>query len=136
MTIIGPFEQMHRQNMREQHKKLQMSQNQASLGDPQFLARQTAGMSNLPQSGARPMSSNGIMPQSMAGTNGLGQFLPVGNQQRPALAANDSHSSLASDLDTLLPVDANLLDQDIQGIKRKHDNDGTETKRVRQKTGP
>jgi SWI/SNF chromatin-remodeling complex subunit SWI1 len=72
----------------------------------------------------------------MTGTNGLGQFLPGGNQQRPALAATDSHSSLISDLDTPPhPVDANLLDQEIQGIKRKHDNDGTETKRVRQKTG-
>jgi SWI/SNF chromatin-remodeling complex subunit SWI1 len=136
MTILGPFEQMYRRNMHEQHKKLQMSQSQSSFADPQYLARQTAGMSNLPQSGVRPMSSNGIMPQSMAGPNGLGQFLQGGNQQRAALAANDSHSSLTSDLDTLpQPVDADLLDQDMQGIKRKHDNDGTETKRARQKTG-
>jgi SWI/SNF chromatin-remodeling complex subunit SWI1 len=71
MTILGPFEQMYRRNMQEQHKKLQMSQNPASFADPQYLARQTAGMSNLQQSGVRPMSSNSIMPQSMAGSNGL-----------------------------------------------------------------
>lgn len=132
-TILGPFEQMYRRNLHEQHKKLQMSQNPSSFADPQYLARQTSGM---PQSGVRPMSSNSIMPQSMAGSNGLGQFLQGGNQQRPAFAANDSHSSLTSDLDTLpQPVEVDLLDQDIQGIKRKHDNDGTETKRARQKTG-
>ena len=136
MDILVPFERMYRMNLLEQQKRLQMSQNQAPSADPQFLARQTAGASNVSQGGARPMSSNGITPQSMAGTNGLGQFLSAGNQQRPALAANDSHSSLTSDLDTLpQPVDTNLLDQDILGIKRKLDSDSMETKRVRQKTG-
>lgn len=132
MTILGPFEQMYRRNMIEQQKKLQLSQNQASLADPQFLPRQSAGMSNLPQSGARPISSNGVVPQSMPGTNGLGPF-----QQRPLLPTNDSHNSLTSDLDTLSqPADAIFLDQDLQGVKRKHVNDVTDsTKRVRQKTG-
>lgn len=136
LNILGPFEQMYRRNLHEQQKKLQMSQNQA-LVDPQFLARQTAGMSNQPQSGIRPMSSNGTMPQPMGGTNGgLGQFLPVGNQQRQPPAANDLHGSSIADLDTLpQPGDTNLLDQDILGSKRKHDNEGSETKRVRQKTG-
>ena len=59
------------------------------------------------------------------------------NQQRPPLTAGDSHSSIAAaDLDTLAhPVDTNLLDHDMQGIKRKHENDGVDAKRVRQKTG-
>lgn len=137
MTILGPFEQMYRRNLLEQQKKLQLSQNQASLADPQFLSRQSAGMSNLPQSGARPMSSNGVVPQSMSGTNSLGPFLPPANQQKPSLPTNDSHNSLTSDLDTLSQqADAIFLDQDLQGVKRKHVNDVTDsTKRVRQKTG-
>jgi len=85
------------------------------------------------------MSSNGIPSQNMSSTNGLGQFLPtMPNQQRPPHTAGDSHSSIASaDLDTLAhPVDTNLLDHDMQGIKRKHESDGgVDAKRVRQKTG-
>jgi SWI/SNF chromatin-remodeling complex subunit SWI1 len=127
--------------MQDQQKKLHMSQSQGSLVEQQFAAssglpRQNVGMPNIQQPGMRPMSSNGVPPQSMPSTNGMGQFMQMGNQQRPPLTSNDSRSSITpSDLDTF-PHDANLLDQDTQGIKRKHDSDGVDTKRVRQKTDP
>ncbi len=142
LAFLNPFEQMYKKNMQDQHKKLHMSQSQGSLVEQQFAAssglpRQNVGMPNLQQTGMRPMSSNGVTPQSMPSTNGMGQFMQMGNQQRPPLTSSDSHSSITpSDLDTFpQTVDTNLLDQDTQGIKRKHDSDGVDTKRVRQKTG-
>jgi len=139
MTFLLSFEQLYKKNIQDQQKKLQMNQGQGLLPDQQFLPRQNPGMSNIQQSGMRPMSSNGIPSQNMSSTNGLGQFLPtMPNQQRPPHTAGDSHSSIASaDLDTLAhPVDTNLLDHDMQGIKRKHESDGgVDAKRVRQKTG-
>lgn len=142
-AFLYPFEQMYKRNLHDQQKKLQMSQTQGSLVEQQFagssgLPRQNVGMPpNLQQSGIRPMSSNGITPQSMPTTNGMGQFMQMGNQQRPPLASSDSHGSVTpSDLDAFpQTVDANILDQDSQGIKRKHDSDDVDIKRVRQKTG-
>lgn len=147
-TLLTPFEIAYKKNMQDQQKKAQMSQGQGPMPDQQFptssnLGRSNSGMPNGQQPGMRPMSSNGLMPQNMPGTNGMAQFPQMGNQHRPAvpnphqISAADSHTSITpSDIDPFThTVDANLLDQDVQGIKRKLDHDDRDTKRARQKTG-
>ncbi|KAF9532075.1 hypothetical protein CPB83DRAFT_848300 [Crepidotus variabilis] len=122
MRLLAPFETIYRRNIQEQQKKLQMSQ-QPVNGNP--------------QAGMRSMSSHGLMPGTMGLTNGSGTFPSVNSQQRPSLASSDSHGSLgASDMDPFTQSEPNLLDQDVQGIKRKHNSEGPDMKRVRQKTDP
>jgi SWI/SNF chromatin-remodeling complex subunit SWI1 len=117
----------------------------ASTGAP----RSSLGMPNTQQLGMRPMNSNNLIPQGLPGgsipSNDLAQYSSVHNpptQHRPSSSASlpigslDTHTTMPSELDSLMhAVDSNLLDPDIQGIKRKHDQDDRDIKRVRQKTG-
>jgi len=146
MTILHPFEVVYKKNIQDQQKKAQMSQGQGPMADQQFptssnLARSNTGMPNIQQPSMRPMSSNGLM----SGSSSLGQFPQIGSQHRPTAGPNphqtsatDPHSAIIpSDIDPFThTVDSNLLDQDVQGIKRKLDHDDRDTKRARQKTDP
>lgn len=139
--ILAPFEAMYRRNVQEQQKKSQAAHGQpgmytdlsrplTSCSDPRLPVN-----SNM-QTPTRPLGQNGMAPASMAATNGQGSFSGTNNQQRPPLGTSESHGSLgSSDNDPFASSDNNLLDQDVQGIKRKHDGEGPDTKRVRQKTG-
>ncbi|KAF8167956.1 hypothetical protein B0H34DRAFT_683778 [Crassisporium funariophilum] len=152
MAILNPFEVMYKKNLQEQQKKAQMG---ARPGGQQF----PGSTSNLPRPSGIPNSQAGVrtnnmmMGQGLPGssippTNGLPQFPSPQHQQstqhrQPAtqslhqISSIDSHGSLApSEFDSLShTADSNLLDQDIQGIKRKHDQDDS-IKRARQKTDP
>ena len=110
--------------------------------------RPSLGISNSQQLGVRPMSSNNLVPQSLPGgsipSNGLGQYSSVPNppaQHHPSstslqIGSIETHTTMPSELDSLMhAIDSNLLDPDIQGIKRKHDQDDLDVKRARQKTG-
>ncbi|KDR85141.1 hypothetical protein GALMADRAFT_233788 [Galerina marginata CBS 339.88] len=150
MAILYPFEEMYKKNIQEQQKKAQLSQRQGSMPGQQFpnsmsSGRPGPGMPNIQQQGMRPTISNGLIPQAMPPSNGLTQYPQIHNQNRPSssqnphqISASDSHNSLvSSEIDPLAhTLDSNLLDQDIQGIKRKHDQEDRDMKRVRQKTDP
>ena len=92
------------------------------------------------------MNSNNLIPQGLPGgsipSNGLAQYSSVPpTLHHPSstslpIGSIDTHTSVPSELDSLMhAVDSNLLDPDIQGIKRKHDQDDRDMKRARQKTG-
>lgn len=149
MQIVGPFEESYKKNIAEQQKKAQATAQRpggmpgAQFAPPPNLGRPGHGMPNMQQPGMRPpMNVNGAMSQPIPPTNGL-PYNPMHNQQRPSSSQNphqistpDSHIPMNSAMD-IMPhtVDSNLLDQDIQGIKRKHEQPDGDMKRVRQKTG-
>ena len=146
MVILHPFEELYKKNLQEQQKKAQIPQRQGGLSGNSFpgVGRPAPGMPNMEQLGVRQMNANGLMPQNISSANSSMQYSQLQNQARPPstqslhqISAPESHSSLPHpELESLAPtVDSNLLDQDVLGIKRKHDQDERETKRARQKTG-
>ncbi|KAF8225042.1 hypothetical protein L208DRAFT_1380821 [Tricholoma matsutake] len=148
MAMLHPFEEMYKRNMQDQQKKAQIS-------------RQGGAQSQHPPSvQGRPMQVTGSGSQSAQlqrgppgplSMNGAAQFThaytPQTPHQRPSSAnlGQPDHStpnSLSTLPDTLLDApqangfgDGNVLDQEMQGIKRKMDFDLEDTKRARQKTG-
>ena len=153
MAILFPFEEVYRKNLQDQRGKASMAGRQ-SMSAQQFppttpgAPRPSLGISNSQQLGVRPMSSNNLVPQSLPGgsipSNGLGQYSSVPNppaQHHPSstslqIGSIETHTTMPSELDSLMhAIDSNLLDPDIQGIKRKHDQDDLDVKRARQKTG-
>lgn len=148
MALLYPFEELYKKNMQEQQKKGQTPQRPGGMPGQQFpipsgIGRPT-GMPGMQQPGMRGMNPGGGMSQAIPSANGLNPYPPMHNQVRPntsqnphQISATDSHSPIVStEMDTLAhTVDSNLLDQDTQGIKRKYDQDGGDSKRARQKTG-
>jgi SWI/SNF chromatin-remodeling complex subunit SWI1 len=149
MVILHPFEELYKKNLQEQQKKAQIPQRQGGLSGNSFpgsngVGRPAPGMPNMEQLGVRQMNANGLMPQNISSANSSMQYSQLHNQARPTstqslhqISAPDSQSNLPHpELESLgSTVDSNLLDQDVLGIKRKHDQDERETKRARQKTG-
>ena len=151
MAILFPFEEVYRKNLQDQRGKVSMAGRQG-MPPQQFPAsapsapRPSLGMSNTQQLGIRPMNSNNLIPQGLPGgsipSNGLTQYSSVPpTQHHPSstslpIGSIDTHTPISSELDSLMhAVDSNLLDPDIQGIKRKLDQDDRDIKRARQKTG-
>jgi len=154
MAILFPFEEVYRKNLQDQRGKVSMA-GRPGIPAQQFPAPSTPGaprpslaMSNTQQLGIRPMNSNNLITQGLSGgsipSNGLAQYSSVHNpptQHHPSstslpIGSIDTHTTMPSELDSLMhTIDSNLLDQDIQGIKRKHDQDDRDIKRARQKTG-
>ncbi|PPQ89376.1 hypothetical protein CVT25_002194 [Psilocybe cyanescens] len=150
MAILHPFEEYYRTNLNEQAKKVLPGQRPGPMPNKQFppssgLGRPVTGMTNMQQSGIRSNNANGLMGQTIPPSNGMAQYPQMHPQNRPTssqnphqISAPESSISLgSSEIDPLVPsIDSNLLDQDIQGIKRKHDQEDRDMKRVRQKTDP
>jgi SWI/SNF chromatin-remodeling complex subunit SWI1 len=153
MAILFPFEEVYRKNLHDQRGRVSMA-GRPGMPAQQFPAstpgapRPPLGMSNTQQLGMRPTNSNNLIPQGLPGgsipSNGLAQYSTVHNpptQHHPSstslpIGSIDTHTTMPSELDSLMhAVDSNLLDQDVQGIKRKHDQDDRDIKRARQKTG-
>jgi SWI/SNF chromatin-remodeling complex subunit SWI1 len=151
MAILFPFEEVYRKNLQDQRGKVSMTGRQG-MPPQQFPAstqgapRPSLGMSNTQQLGMRPMNSNNLIPQVLPGgsipSNGLAQYSSVSSTQHHPSSTSlpigtiDTHTPMPSELDSLMhAVDSNLLDPDIQGIKRKLDQDDRDIKRARQKTG-
>ena len=154
MAILFPFEEVYRKNLQDQRGRASVAGRQG-MPAQQFppstpgvpgAPRPSLGMSNTQQAGMRPMSSNNPIPQGLSGgsipSNSLTQYPSVPPTQQHSSSSSlpigsiDAHATMPSELDSLMHVvDSNLLDPDIQGIKRKHDQDDRDTKRVRQKTG-
>ena len=151
MAILFPFEEVYRKNLQDQRGKVPMAGRQG-MPPQQFPAsapgplRPSLGLSNTQQLGIRPMNSNNLIPQGLPGgsisSNGLAQYSSVPPTQHHSSSSSlpissiDTHTPLPSELDSLMhAVDSNLLDPEIQGIKRKLDQDDRDIKRARQKTG-
>ena len=153
MAILFPFEEVYRKNLQDQRGKVSIGRQ--AMPAQQFPAstpnapRPPLGMpNNTQQLGMRPINSNNLISQGLPGgsipSNGLAQYPSVHNpltQQPPSstslpISSIDTHPTMPSELDSLMHVvDSNLLDPEIQGIKRKHDQDDRDIKRARQKTG-
>lgn len=149
-AILYPFEDLYKKNIQEQQRKAQLASRQMPMGQ----AGQMRGMAPnvVPQVSGQmqraPMPAMGLMGQQMPNPNAshfpnTATHTPQTPHQRPGSAV------LGAQLPTHnLPItqstpqsgispagDSNLLDGDIQGIKRKLDMEDAEGKRARQKTG-
>ncbi|KAJ3517378.1 hypothetical protein NLJ89_g540 [Agrocybe chaxingu] len=141
MAILHPFEIIYKKNVQDQQKKAHLPQ--GGHPDQQQFGRLAPNIPNMQQPGMRPVNSNNLMSQSIPAGNGLGQYSEVSQHRPPVqnphqMGMTDTHNSMThSEVNSLgHTVDPGLLDQDNQGIKRKHDQDDRDTKRVRQKTDP
>jgi SWI/SNF chromatin-remodeling complex subunit SWI1 len=147
MTMLHPFEEMYKRNVQEQQKRAQISRQGGvqSQHQPPVQGRPVQVAGSGSQSAQLQRG-----PQGSLSVNGAPQFThayPPHQQPSSAnLGLNQSDQSTPHSLsalpDTLLDIpqangfgDGNLLDQEVQGIKRKIDFDLEDTKRVRQKTG-
>lgn len=165
MAILYPFEETYKRNLQDQQKRAMLSRQAGAPAQqspivlpgqsrpPQGVGAQSGLPGQMLQRGGLGNSMNSMsqqIPNISAGTN-----IPVPYQQsshtpqiphqRPQAASeipgvpNLSHS--ISDIDSIPGQalghgpDNNLLDQDLQGIKRKLETDDVDNKRVRQKTG-
>ena len=146
MALLHPFEEMYKRNMQDQHKRAQISRQGQNQHPPLAQGRPI----QVPAS-ASPSAQLQRGPQGPLPVNGASQFpyTPQTPHPRPlsanmGLAQSDQSTphSLSGLPDTLLDIpqangfgDSNVLDQEMQGIKRKMDFDLEDTKRARQKTG-
>jgi SWI/SNF chromatin-remodeling complex subunit SWI1 len=152
-AILYPFEDLYKKNLQEQQRKAQMASRQMAMS-------QSGQMRGMPPNGVQgvsppiqqmqrgPMPNMGMMGPSMPNVNGAHfpnavTHTPQTPHQRPgSTALNAQMSSHNIVLPQSTPQsgmgptsDSNLLDSDIQGIKRKLDMEDPEGKRARQKTG-
>ncbi|KAH0590556.1 hypothetical protein H2248_000698 [Termitomyces sp. 'cryptogamus'] len=140
MTMIYPFEQYYKNNLQEQQKRVRQA---GSQGSADFLAS-----NRLPSSLHATQVQRGplVQPTSVPSTaNGSSSF-PPSSAQRPESAPpteftpDTSHAhlvGLSNDSQSNSNLsDGNVLDQEVQGIKRKVDYDNGDGKRARQKTEP
>ncbi|KAG6911850.1 hypothetical protein DXG01_000097 [Tephrocybe rancida] len=140
MTMLYPFEQFYKNNMQDQQKRARQAGRQ---GSAEFMGhnRLPSG-SHLNQVQRGPSAQPAVVPQSAA--NGTSSYTPSSTQRPestppsevtpgtshtvPPDVSNGSHSNG-------FLSDGNVLDQDVQGIKRKMEYDERDGKRAKQKTG-
>ncbi len=149
-AILYPFEDLYKKNVQEQQRKAQLASRQMPMGQ----ASQMRGMApNVgPQVSGQmqraPMPAMGMMGQQMPNPNNshfpnTATHTPQTPHQRPGSTAlgpqPPSHNltiSQSAPQSGISPAgEPNLLDGDMQGIKRKLDVEDLEGKRARQKTG-
>lgn len=142
--ILQPFEEVYRKNMMaEQQKKAQLFSRPG--GQPQGTPSQMSAHSM--QASASGQNQRGPPPGTPTANSMLPPTTPQTPHQRPSssglgtqhLGHGPPQNSSSSD-SSGQPVnghlsDANPLDSDGQGLKRKLESDDPESKRVRQKTG-
>lgn len=147
MAILQPFEEAYRKNIQDNHRKAQPT---VRPPQPPTMA---PGHGRPPQAGPsgaqgpfhgpmqRVNSANMIGSMSQSHIPGSANHFPSHTPQTPQHHA--SASSMGAPLgiipthESQLPLngDKNILDQDVQGLKRKVESDDTDIKRARQKTG-
>jgi SWI/SNF chromatin-remodeling complex subunit SWI1 len=145
-AILFPFEESYKKNMQETQRKANMANQQGNVG--QNMAQR--GVPGGPQGG---MNNNAMTMQQRMGMNSMNQGAtpsprnmsqPPNTSQRfpmnqPPTQRPQSAMMIHPGGDTMLPVgqipEVNLLDQDVQGIKRKLDSSELDNKRVRPRTG-
>jgi hypothetical protein len=148
--MLHPFEEMYRRNMQDQQKKAQISRQAGAQNQhpASIQGRPTQVAASSPQSAQLQRGPQGPLPM-----NGVSQFPnvysphtphPRPSSANPGLAQSEQSTphNLSAIPDVLLDLpqtngfgDGNVLDQEMQGLKRKLDFDTEDTKRARQKTG-
>lgn len=164
MAILHPFEETYKRNLQDQQKRAMLSRQGGTPAQqspivlpgqsrPQGVGIQSNISGQMLQRGGLGNSMNSMSQQVSNISTGTSistsyqQSLntPQISHQRPQTASeisgipNSAHP--ITDIDSVpgqvvghVP-DNNLLDQDLQGIKRKLETDDGDNKRVRQKTG-
>ncbi|KXN89887.1 SWI/SNF chromatin-remodeling complex subunit sol1 [Leucoagaricus sp. SymC.cos] len=124
-AILYPFEDLYKKNIQEQQRKAQMASRQMSMAQP-------GQMRGMPPNGVQPVPAQMQQMQRgpMPAMGMMGQTMPTANSTHFNPAAHTPQTPHQR------PGDPNLLDNDIQGIKRKLDLEDPEAKRARQKTDP
>ncbi|KAF9015307.1 hypothetical protein BDQ17DRAFT_1340827 [Cyathus striatus] len=165
MYILFPFEEVYRRNLDNQKKAQMISAGRPGMPSQQTQVP-GPGRAQISVNGSQPvpnqmqraaMTGNPMMNPALAGVhgslNGSTSFLqshtPQPPHQRPSSTLNPHQpissssitgmsvsESLPSNQRSLVNIPDNMLDSDLQGIKRKLDMDEGDSKRVRQKTEP
>lgn len=143
-AILTPFEESYKKNVQENQRKAGlvnragMMQNPAMGNMPPGQAMLQQSMNNNPAAmqrmGMNAPGQNMAGPQGMAPSANGAQRFPMNQAlgQRP-----QSGMMVPPGGDAILPgttPEVNLLDQDVQGIKRKLDSNELDNKRVRPRT--
>ncbi|KAG6842538.1 hypothetical protein C0991_000064 [Blastosporella zonata] len=138
--ILYPFEQYYRSNLQDQQNRARQAGRQ---GSAELMGHNRLSSGSHPgQTQRGPPAQPTIVPPSPANGN---LPYPLSSAQRPEstppseVTPGSSHTlpaDVPNDSQTagFLP-DGNVLDQDIQGIKRKIEHDDRDGKRARQKIG-
>ena len=164
MAILHPFEDAYIRNVQEQHRRATVSrapgsqppnaaQTPGRSSHPSMNGLSQPNVSAPPQSDPVLQVPN-LVPQSNALLNGVSQSstapttIPQTPHLRPPSSAANTHSSpgnapivnSTSESDHAQALSGrasgtDILDPEIQGIKRKLDSEDGESKRTRQKTG-
>lgn len=137
MTMIYPFEQYYKNNLQDQQKRARQASSQGSVD--------LLGSNRLPSGLASAQIQRGPSTQpTSVSVDGSSSFTPSAVQRPesapPTEATPDtSHAHLAGVLNDSQSnnnlSDGNVLDQEIQGIKRKIGYDDRDGKRAKQKIG-
>lgn len=151
MVLLHPFEQSYMNNLQEQQKRAAASrQIGAQVSQlPTTSGRPIQGISALAHPGQSLCGvTNALLSSSnptIAGMDGGSQTQPspdIPHQPSTPTTVIQSNSMASfnnpdGSLDDLLenPSDSNVLDQEMQGIKRKMEDDDRDSKRTRQKIG-
>jgi SWI/SNF chromatin-remodeling complex subunit SWI1 len=164
MAILFPFEELYKRNIPEHQRRMQMAprpspapfQGQGAGSGAPMQGRPMQGMSGMSQSAVMgQMQRQGGNPMHAQANPGAPHpqaiHTPVTPTQRPSSASFNTQPSLpgSSNVNSVISMDTipisqpdmahelngNVLDQDVQGIKRKMEFDDGTNKRARQKTG-
>jgi SWI/SNF chromatin-remodeling complex subunit SWI1 len=154
MAILHPFEDAYVRNVQEQHRRATSSRQPGSQppNSAQLPGRHLVnGMSqpNFPQPQSDPVlqlaAQSNLLSNGVPNSSTAPPSVPHTPHLRPPSAANAQSSPgngpVATDSDRTPSLAArvsgtDILDPELQGIKRKLDSEDGESKRVRQKTGP
>ncbi|KAG6846003.1 hypothetical protein H0H87_011051 [Tephrocybe sp. NHM501043] len=130
MTMLHPFEQHFKNNLQDQQKRAR----QARQGSTEVMGHNRLPSGPHPgQSQRGPSTQSTVVPPSPA--NGGLSYSLSSLQQPESTPPIEIGSSTAHAVPNGFPLEGNVLDQDIQGIKRKMEYDERDGKRARQKTG-
>ncbi|KAF5377667.1 hypothetical protein D9615_005273 [Tricholomella constricta] len=155
MTMLYPFEQWYKNNMQDQQRKALASRqaNQQATMDSSSHNRlpngsQPGQIQRGPSLTSMAPASGTVPPSTINGSSPFPQSsIPHTPTQRPeSTASNQAISDASHNIPGGLPhgiqanglagsSDGNVLDPEIQGIKRKLDYDERDGKRARQKLG-
>ena len=154
MVLLHPFEQYYKNNLQEQQKRALAASRQLGAQGSQLSNTSGRPIQGVPAPAHPGQSSRGVtnalltsLNPTIAGMDGSSQTQPspdIPHQpSTPTTVIQSNSNSIPSfnnpdgSLDDLLenPPDSNVLDPEMQGIKRKMDDDDRDGKRTRQKIG-
>lgn len=152
MALLYPFEQYYKNNVQDQQKRALAASRQLGAQGSQLSTTSGRPIQGVPALAHPGQSSRGVtstlltsLNPTIAGMDGSSQAQPSPDiphqpstpttviQSNPMPSFNNPDGSLEDLLEN--PSDSNVLDQEMQGIKRKMEDDDRDNKRTRQKIG-